>query len=45
MPGRRRSLSTRHLRKPGQSAIDPHSGRETTGQFESTVRFELMQGQ
>ena len=38
------SLSTRHLRKAGQSRIDPHTGRETTGQFESTVRFELVRG-
>jgi hypothetical protein len=38
------TLTTRHLRKAGQSAIDPHSGRETTGQFESTVRFELVRG-
>jgi hypothetical protein len=37
-------LVTRHLRKPGQSQLDPHSGRETTGQFESTVRFELLRG-
>ena len=35
-------LVTRHLRKPGQSQYDPHSGRETTNQFESNVRFELM---
>ncbi len=35
-------LVTRFLRKPGQSQYDPHSGRETTGQFESSVRFELM---
>ena len=35
-------LVTRHLRKPGQSQYDPHSGRETTKQFESSVRFELM---
>jgi hypothetical protein len=34
-------LMTRHLRKPGQSQYDPHSGRETTNQFESSVRFEL----
>jgi hypothetical protein len=34
-------LITRHLRKPGQSQYDPHSGRETTNQFESSVRFEL----
>src|SRR5437016_2624276 len=35
-------LATRYLRKPGQSQYDPQSGRETTGQFESTVRFELV---
>ncbi|MBO0752008.1 MAG: hypothetical protein J2P53_07850 [Bradyrhizobiaceae bacterium] len=35
-------LLTRHLRKPGQSQYDPHSGRETTNQFESSVRFELV---
>jgi hypothetical protein len=34
-------LVTRHLRKPGQSQYDPHSGKETTNQFESLVRFEL----
>jgi hypothetical protein len=36
------SLSARHLRKAGQSQFDPRTGRETTGQFESTVRFELV---
>jgi hypothetical protein len=36
------SLATRHLRKAGQSQIDPRTGRETTGQFDSVVRFELM---
>jgi hypothetical protein len=36
------SLMTRHLRKAGQSPIDPRTGRETTGQFESVVRFELV---
>jgi hypothetical protein len=36
------SLTTRHLRKAGQSQFDPRTGRETTGQFESTVRFELI---
>ena len=36
------SLATRHLRKAGQSSIDPRTGRETTGQFESIVRFELV---
>jgi hypothetical protein len=35
-------LMTRHLRKPGQTQYDPHSGRETTNQFESSVRFELV---
>jgi hypothetical protein len=37
-------LSTRHLRKAGQSRFDPQSGKETRGQFESTVRFELIHG-
>ena len=37
------SLLTRHLRKVGQSQFDPRTGRETSGQFESTVRFELVQ--
>jgi hypothetical protein len=36
------SLLTRHLRKAGQSQFDPRTGRETSGQFESTVRFELV---
>jgi hypothetical protein len=36
------TLSVRHLRKAGQQRYDPQSGRETTGQFESTVRFELL---
>jgi len=35
-------LATRYLRKPGQAQFDPQSGRETTGQFESSVRFELI---
>ena len=38
------SLSTRHLRKAGQKQIDPQSGKETKGQFESAVRFELIRG-
>jgi hypothetical protein len=38
----RATLVTRHLRKPGQSQYDPHSGKETTNQFESNVRFELV---
>lgn len=36
------TLNTRYLRKPGQSRLDPHSGRETAGQFESTASFELV---
>jgi hypothetical protein len=36
------SLATRYLRKPGQSRLDPHTGRETAGQFESTASFELV---
>ena len=38
------TLSTRHLRKAGQTQLDPRTGRETAGQFESTVRFELVRG-
>jgi hypothetical protein len=34
-------LATSYLRKKGQAEIDPHSGRQTEGQFESMVRFEL----
>ena len=34
-------LQTRYLRKKGQSQFDPHSGKQTEDQFESTVRFEL----
>jgi hypothetical protein len=34
-------LATSYLRKKGQAEIDPHSGRQTEGQFESLVRFEL----
>jgi hypothetical protein len=40
--GARGLLVTRHLRKPGQSQYDPHSGKETINQFESNVRFELV---
>jgi hypothetical protein len=36
------TLATRYLRKPGQSRIDPHTGRETAGQYASMVRFELV---
>jgi hypothetical protein len=36
-------LVTHYLRKPGQSQYDPHSGKETINQFESNVRFELLQ--
>ena len=38
------ALTTRHLRKAGQAQFDPRTGRETAGQFESAVRFELVQG-
>ena len=37
------TLATRYLRKAGQARLDPHSGRETQGQFESSARFELVQ--
>jgi hypothetical protein len=40
--GNTASLATRYLRKPGQSRLDPHTGRETAGQFESTASFELV---
>jgi len=36
------TLQTRYLRKKGQSQYDPRTDRETEGQFESAVRFELM---
>jgi hypothetical protein len=36
------SLSVHYLRKPGQSRLDPHSGKQTQGQFDSNVRFELL---
>ena len=35
------TLLTRFLRKKGQSQYDPRTDRETDGQFESHVRFEL----
>ena len=41
-PERHMTLDARFLRKPGQSQYDPHSGKETTNQFESNVRFELV---
>jgi len=34
-------LQTNYFRKKGQAEIDPQSGRQTEGQFESLVRFEL----
>jgi hypothetical protein len=34
-------LQTRYFRKKGQYRFDPHSSKETKGEFESTVRFEL----
>jgi hypothetical protein len=36
------TLLTRYLRKAGQSRFDPRTGRETAGQYESTVRFEMV---
>jgi hypothetical protein len=41
-PERRMSLDARFLRKAGQSDIDPATGEYTSGQFESSTRFELM---
>jgi hypothetical protein len=37
------ALQTRYLRKKGQRQFDPHSGKQTEGQFESMVHFELTQ--
>jgi hypothetical protein len=34
-------LETHFFRKKGQNQYDPQSGRQTEGQFESQVRFEL----
>ena len=34
-------LQTRYFRKKGQYQFDPHSSKETKGEFESTVHFEL----
>ena len=39
--GVRLELRTRFFRKAGQSDVDPRSGRETEGQFESHVYFEM----
>ncbi len=34
-------MQTRYFRKKGQYQFDPHSSKETKGEFESTVHFEL----
>jgi hypothetical protein len=34
-------MQTRYFRKKGQHQFDPQSSKETKGQFESTVHFEL----
>ena len=34
-------MQTRYFRKKGQYQFDPQSSKETKGQFESTVHFEL----
>jgi hypothetical protein len=41
-PERHMTIDTRFLRKPGQSDIDPATGDYTSGEFESSTRFELM---
>jgi hypothetical protein len=41
-PERAMTLDARFLRKPGQSDIDAATGDYTSGQFESTTRFELL---
>jgi len=40
-PERRLMVEARFLRKPGQTDIDPATGEQTQGQFESWTRFEL----
>jgi len=40
-PERRMTLDARFLRKRGQSDIDPATGDYTSGQYESSTRFEL----
>jgi hypothetical protein len=39
---RHMTIDARFLRKAGQSDIDPATGDYTSGQFESSTRFELM---
>jgi hypothetical protein len=41
--GKLATISARHLRKSGQARYDPRTGRQTNNQFESMVRFELVQ--
>ena len=41
-PERRMTLDARFLRKRGQSDIDPATGDYTSGQYESSTRFELL---
>jgi hypothetical protein len=36
------TMWVRHLRKAGQSRVDPRSGKPTLNQFESIVRFDLV---
>jgi len=43
--GAHATLDTNYLRKKGQAEIDPQTGRQTEGQFESLVRFELTRAQ
>jgi hypothetical protein len=39
--GRQFAMSARYLRRAGERQVDPHTGRFTVGQFESSVRFEM----
>ena len=41
--GRSANMLARHLRKSGQARFDPRTGKQTANQFESSVRFELVQ--
>ncbi len=44
-PERYLTVDTHFFRKPGQSEVDPQTGEDTQGQFESWTRFELFDPQ
>lgn len=40
--GGRAELKTRLLHRPGQAAVDPHSGEKRSGSYESAARLEVF---